>query len=125
MNKHITILLCLIFTGCSTIDPAAHNAKVAELRQRTPYLTRIGLTHSMSTIIPAGGVRLVALLPYDRLQSGMVAVYWPISARGPICHFVGGRIGTDSWEAHGMNQRSDLRLFGYLLTRENYIGVIK
>lgn len=119
------LLACLCLTACSTLDPAAHNTKVAEWRNRTPYLTRIGSTHSMSTVVRAGSTRLVSPLPYSRLQSGMAVVYWPIGAPGPVCHFVGRRIGTDSWETHGMNQAGDLSGLGYLLTRENYIGVIQ
>lgn len=121
----LAVTVSALLAGCSTLDPAAHNAKVAELRNRTPYVTRIGNTHSMSTVVVAGSTRIVSPLPYARLQPGMAAVFWPIGSPGPVCHFVGRRIGTDSWETHGMNQGGDLRALGYLLTRENYIGVIR
>jgi len=116
--------LSFLASGCSTFDPAAHHAKVAALRERTPYLTRIGSTHSMSTVVPAGGTELVRPLPYQRLQSGHIVVYWPAASANPVCHFVKRRIGTDSWETAGMNQPGDLSWLG-LLTRENYIGVIQ
>lgn len=121
----LAVTASALLAGCSTLDPAAHNAKVAALRNRTPYLTRIGDTHSMSTVVVAGSTRIVSPLPYNRLQSGIVAVFWPIGSPTPVCHFVGRRIGTDSWEAHGMNQPGDLGALGFLLTRENYIGVIR
>lgn len=125
MKPLLLTCLALAVAGCSTLDPAAHNAKVADWRNRTPYLTRIGPTHSMSTVVEAGSTRLVSPLPYDRLQSGMVAVFWPIGSATPVAHFVGRRVGTDSWETHGMNQPGDIGALGYLLTRENYIGVIR
>lgn len=128
----LAVTASALLAGCSTLDPAAHNAKVAALRNRTPYLTRIGLTHSMSTVVVAGSTRMVSPLPYPQLQSGMAGVFWPIGAPTPVCHFVGRRIGTDSWSTVGMNSSaqggpvtSDVSSLGYLLTRENYIGVIK
>lgn len=123
-RTRLLLALTLLLTGCSTFDPVAHNAKVADLRQRTPYLTRIGNTHSMSTVVPAGGTALVRPLPYTRLQPGTIVVYWPAASSNPVCHFVKRRIGTDSWETAGMNQPGDLSWLG-LLTRENYIGVIQ
>lgn len=119
------LLLCFfVFSlGCSTFDPVAHRAKVAALRSQAPYLTRIGNTHSMSTVIPAGSTQLVRPLPYHRLQSGQAVVFWPAGYPNPVCHFTARRIGTDSWETAGMNQPGDLSWLG-LLTRENYIGVI-
>lgn len=129
MTPRRSLLLAGLFsacTACSTVPDPIHLAKIADLRARLPYVTRIGLTHSMETVIEPGSERLVSPLPYDRLQSGMAAVYWPAGSSTPVCHFVSGRIGTDSWETHGMNQRSDLTNgLGFLLTRENYIGVIK
>lgn len=120
----LLLLTVFLFTGCtSTKIIAKHAAEVGRLRSHLPYITRIENTHSMSTIIPAGSTQVVSPLPYDRLQTGMAAVYLPLGFGTPVCHFVGGRIGTDSWQTHGMNQSSDLN-WGWLLTRQNYIGVI-
>lgn len=118
------LLLVGILAGCSTFDPVAHRAKVERLRSFTPYITRIGNTHSMATVVPAGGTALVRPQPYTRLQPGQIVVYWPAASATPVAHFVKGRIGTDSWETAGMNQPGDLAYLGFLLTRENYIGVI-
>lgn len=119
----LPVLLLGLLSACSTFDVQAHNAKVEHLRRLTPYVTRIGPTHSMSTVVPAGGTALVRPLPYTRLQPGQIVVYWPAASSKPVAHFLKRRIGTDSWETGGMNQPSDLSWLG-LLTRENYIGVI-
>lgn len=133
LRVRIWPVLCLLFSvlcfsGCSTtprLTPAEHHARVARARNSTPYLTHIGPTHSMSTIIRAGGQATVRPHPYFALQSGMIVVYWPYGHANPICHFLAGRIGTDSWVARGSwNQADDLTLLGTLVTRENYIGVI-
>lgn len=125
-------VLCLAVTACSTYTPEQHQARVLAYRAVLPHTVRMGSTHSMSTVIPAGSVQTIRAHPYDRLQSGMVVVYWPIGYSGPVCHFVGRRVGTDSWETHGMNSsaqggpvRGDLAGLGILLTRENYIGAVK
>ncbi len=123
--KTLPLLLALALAGCSTAPDPVHAAHVAELRARLPYVTRMSLTHSMATVLDSGTVHLVTALPYDRLQTGAMVVYWPAGQRIPMCHFVGHRIGTDSWETHGMNQPGDIVYLGTLLTRENYIGVIQ
>ena len=123
--KSIILLAALTLAGCSTLTPQAHQQRVNTQRAHLPYLIRIGGTHSMSTVIPAGSTQMVRALPYDRLQSGMAVIFWPIGWGAPVCHFVGSRVGTDSWQTHGMNQASDLTTLGFLLTRENYIGVIR
>lgn len=120
----LPVLLMGLLSACSTLSPTEHNAKVASLRARTPYVTRIGPTHSMSTIVPAGSTAMVRPEAYHRLQAGKIGVFWPIGSPTPVAHFLVRRIGTDSWETAGMNQPGDLTYLGYLLTRENYIGVI-
>lgn len=125
--KSTIILFCLaaLLSGCASPHSiATHTAAMDRLRSALPYKTQIGNTHSMSTVVPAGSQQVVRPLPYARLQAGMRVVYWPYGYANPVCHFVGGRVGTDSWQTHGMNQASDLTTFGWLLTRENYIGVI-
>ncbi len=64
-------------------------------------------------------------LPFWQLQSGQIVVYWPYGQPTPIAHFLAGRLGTASWLAAGMNQADDLKLFGTIVTRENYIGIIR
>lgn len=124
LPRYVPLLaLFLLLAGCHSV--ADHHARVTALRCKVPYLTRIGYTSSMETVIDADSIRMVSPLPYDRIQSGMVAVFWPINRPTPVCHFVGGRIGTDSWDTHGMNQASDLTIFGYMLTRDNYIGIMR
>lgn len=78
----------------------------------------------MSTVVPAGSTQIVRARDYNQLQSGTIVVFWPYGFPNPVCHFVGSRVGTDSWQTHGMNQSSDLTSQGWLLTRDNYIGVI-
>ena len=119
-------LIPLLFAGCATTSPEEHQAHVNALRARLPYVTHIGLTHSMATVLDSGTIHMVEAKPYDKVQTGDMVVFWPAGWWCPVAHFVGDRIGTDSWSTHGMNQDSDLTNgLGFLLTRENYIGVIK
>lgn len=129
--RPLILALCLSAAGCSSFTPEQHQARVGLYRAALPRAVRMGNTHSMSTVIPAGSMQVISPLPYARLQSGMVVVFWPIGYSGPVCHFIGRRIGTDSWETHGMNSsaqggpvRGDLAGLGFMLTRENYIGVV-
>ncbi len=122
--KNFFPLLALALVACAS-DPV-HQAHIAVARARLPYVTHTGLTHSMETVIAPSSVRLVESKAYDQLQTGEAVVFWPEGYPNPVCHFIGHRIGTDSWETHGMNQDSDLTNgLGFLLTRENYIGVIR
>lgn len=122
--RKLIIITLLTLTACSPSNVNEHYEKVAKLRAAVPYQTRIGNSHSMSTIVRAGGVYTVSKYDYNALQSGMAVVYWPVGAPNPICHFTRRRVGTDSWETAGMNQGGDIGGLGFLLTRENYIGVI-
>lgn len=122
--KRFLIATLLTLTACTSLNLSEHYAKVAKLRSALPYKTRIGSSHSMSTIVRADGVYTVSKYDYTALQSGLAVVYWPVGAPNPVCHFIRRRIGTDSWETAGMNQGGDLAGLGFLLTRENYIGVI-
>lgn len=123
MIRFLQFALALAVAGC-TASPQ-HARRVESLRATVPYVTRIGFTHSMATVVPAASRQVVSALPYNRLQTGLAVVFWPASWPTPVCHFVGRRVGTDSWSTHGMNQSSDLTNgLGFLLTRENYIGVI-
>lgn len=131
MISRRTLLLAGLFaalalSACSTAPDPVHLAKVAAYRARLPYTVRVAQSRSMETVIDPGSIQTISPSPYNRLQTGMIAIYWPGGSPAPVCHFVGHRIGTDSWETHGMNQASDLTNgLGFLLTRENYIGVIK
>jgi hypothetical protein len=122
MKSFYALFLALAVAGC-TASPG-HALKVQALRDAVPYVTRISYSRSMETVVDAGTIRMVTALPYNRLEAGMAAVYWPEGRPMPICHFVGRRVGTDSWETHGMNQPGDIVYLGVLLTRDNYIGVI-
>lgn len=124
--KPALILLSLLLGGCASTSLKEHQAHVDALRARLPYVTKIGLTHSMATVLDSGRICLVEKMPYDKLKGGEAVVFWPAGYPTPICHFADRRVGTDSWSTHGMNQESDLTNgLGFLLTRENYIGVIK
>lgn len=116
-------LMVLLLSGCGTVSVSDHYAKAADLRARTPYTTKIGLSRSMETILPSGSMQTVRAKPYDQLQAGDMAVFWPMGSQYPVCHFVHGRLGTDSWRTIAMAAWRD-DTYRWILTRENYIGVI-
>ena len=110
-------------SGCSSVGLKEHHSKVEALRARLPCVTRIGLSRSMETVLPSGSHQTVRSKPYDQIQAGDMAVFWPYGWNWPVCHFVGGHIGTDSWSTHPMGGAGD-DTYRWILTRDNYIGVI-
>jgi hypothetical protein len=123
MKTAAAIMLMLALTGCSTLTVDQHAARIDERRASLPYVTRIGLSRSMETVLHSGGVYLVRRQPYHQIQGGQIAVFWPIGWRCPVAHFVGGRVGTDSWSTYYVGGIGD-DTNRWILTRDNYIGTI-
>lgn len=116
--KFLLFIITLSLAGCGAV-PQSHLDRIERLRLARPYASVLS-GHSMGDA--ANETRQIVAVEYDRLTGGAYVVYWPYGRARPIAHLLGHRIGTDSWQAYGTrNAEPD----PWLVTRENFIGLIR
>lgn len=117
----IFLLGSLLLVGCGQ-KSYDHYAKVAEARAALPRVYHVSeYSHSMIPVINPGDLIICNPFPWEKLESGMDVLYWPVGSSVPVCHRLRIKIAQGLWEAHGINNPVN---DPWYVSKENYLGVV-